>query len=111
MNDFSILPRKMIKIKNLSRFNEQINALFSSICKIVCDRYDAVYEDVREHRVVFGKKTPLRWFLDALPMNEGVMLSIRSPQKHPSGIVKIIIHDMNDLEGMLPSIDAAYQSV
>ncbi len=107
-----ILPAKGTNFEeHLLSFDEQIKVLFSGLRKIVHDRYEDVSEDVREHRIVFGKKTPLRWFLDALPVKEGVMLSIRSPEGQPAKILRMIIRDRNDLERVIPSMDAAYGSV
>ena len=44
---------------------------------------DNVVEDVRMHRIVFGKSMSFRWFADLEPSQEGVIIKIQKDRKEP----------------------------
>ena len=74
-------------------FKKQIQStalpLFDSIREFCLALGDKVVEDVRMHRVVFGKSMTFRWFADVEPDNNGIILKIQRDRKEPIKIIKI----------------------
>ncbi|KKL81983.1 hypothetical protein LCGC14_1989290, partial [marine sediment metagenome] len=48
--------------------------LFDSIREVCLSLGKNVVEDVRMHRIVFGKSMTFRWFADAEPQENGIMI-------------------------------------
>lgn len=48
-----------------------------------------VVEDVRMHRIVFGKSLTFRWFADLEPTEDGIFVKIQKNRKEPIMSVKI----------------------
>ncbi len=46
-----------------------------------------VVEDVRMHRIVFGKSMAFRWFADLEPEKEGIIVKIQKGRKIPPQII------------------------
>lgn len=42
-----------------------------------------VVEDVRAHRIVFGKSLSFRWFADLEPENDSIIVKIQRNRKEP----------------------------
>ena len=51
--------------------------LFDSVRTYCLSLGDNVVEDVRMHRIVFGKSMTFRWFADIEPEREGVIIKIQ----------------------------------
>ncbi len=61
-----------------------------------------VVEDVRMHRVVFGKTMSFRWFADLEPQHDGVIIKIQKSRKEPTQIVSLKLDEnTEDLENLL----------
>jgi len=67
--------------KETNDFKKQIPSsvlpLFDSIRKFCLSLGENVVEDIRMHRVVFGKSMTFRWFTDVEPEREGVIIKIQ----------------------------------
>jgi predicted transport protein len=74
--------------RNYEDFKKQIpiliQPLFDSIREFCLSLGKNVVEDVRMHRVVFGKSMTLRWFADIEPQNDSIIIKIKKNRKeHP----------------------------
>ena len=66
-------------------------------------------EDVRMHRIVFGKSMTFRWFADAEPQENGIMIKIQKSRKETPQIIHIKLEqDVTELEEILKE---AYETV
>ena len=79
--------------KNYDDFKKQIPnsvlPLFNSIREFCFSLGKNVVEDVRMHRVVFGKSMTFRWFVDVEPQSDGVIIKIQKNRKEPVQIIQI----------------------
>ena len=79
--------------RNYDDFKKQIPSsvlpLFDSIRKFCFSLGKNVVEDVRMHRVVFGKSMTFRWFVDVEPQSDGVIIKIQKNRKEPVQIIQI----------------------
>ena len=79
--------------KNYDDFKKQIPnsvlPLFDSIREFCFSLGKNVVEDVRMHRVVFGKSMTFRWFVDVEPQSDGVIIKIQKNRKEPVQIIQI----------------------
>ncbi len=109
-NDFGLFSGKEKKHLDVSVLAEPARSLLQAIRTHVDDKYDDMSVDVREHRIVFGRMTSLRWFLDILPTHDGLLLSIPS-KGAPENVKKLRIRTENELHNALQEIDESYKSV
>lgn len=68
-----------------------------------------VVEDVRAHRVVFGKSLSFRWFADLEPEPEGIIIKIQRNRKEPQKIITLRTGD--DLDKIKKLIQDAYDTI
>jgi len=66
-----------------------VQPLFDSIREFCFSLGKNVVEDVRMHRIVFGKSMTLRWFADVEPQNDLIIIKIQKNRKEPPQIVNI----------------------
>jgi hypothetical protein len=48
-----------------------------------------VVEDVRAHRIVFGKSLSFRWFADLEPGNDSIIVKVQRDRKEPFKTITI----------------------
>ena len=81
--------------RNYTDFKRQIpNAvqpLFDSIREFCLSLGENVVEDIRMHRIVFGKSITFRWFVDVEPEREGIIIKIQKSRKEVPQILQIKI--------------------
>ena len=65
--------------------------LFDSIREFCFSLGENVVEDIRMHRVVFGKSMTFRWFVDVEPEREGIIIKIQKSRKEVPQILQIKI--------------------
>lgn len=70
---------------------------------------DNVVEDVRMHRIVFGKSISFRWFADIEPEKQGVIIKIQKDRKEPPEIIQV--KSINNTEQAKELIKKAYQTI
>ena len=86
-----------------------IQPLFDSIREFCLSLGKNVVEDVRMHRIVFGKSMTLRWFVDIEPQNDGIIIKIQKNRKESPLITNIKLgQEITKLEQMLKE---AYETI
>ena len=70
-----------------------IQPLFDSIREFCFSLGKNVVEDIRMHRIVFGKSMTLRWFADVEPQNDVIIIKIQKNRKEPQQVVNIKLDD------------------
>lgn len=68
-----------------------VQPLFGSIREFCLSLGENVVEDIRMHRVVFGKSMTFRWFADVEPEREGIIIKIQKSRKEAPQILQIKI--------------------
>jgi len=66
-----------------------VQPLFDSIREFCLSLGKNVVEDVRMHRIVFGKSMTLRWFADVEPQNNLIIIKIQKNRKELPQVVNI----------------------
>lgn len=81
--------------RNYDDFKKQIPStvqpLFDSVREFCLSLGGNVVEDIRMHRVVFGKSMTFRWFADVEPEREGIIIKIQKNRKEDSQMLEIKI--------------------
>jgi len=70
-----------------------VQPLFDSIREFCFSLGKNVVEDIRMHRIVFGKSMTLRWFADVEPQNDVIIIKIQKNRKEPQQVVNIKLDD------------------
>jgi len=70
---------------------------------------DNVAEDVRMHRIVYGKSMSFRWFADIEPEKDGVVIKIQKDRKEPPKIIQVKSNE--NMEHAKELIKSAYQTI
>jgi len=66
-----------------------VQPLFDSVREFCLSLGENVVEDVRMHRVVFGKSMTFRWFVDIEPKSECIIIKIQKSRKETPQILQI----------------------
>ena len=92
-----------------SQIPVSVQPLFDSIREFCLSLGQNVVEDVRMHRVVFGKSMTFRWFADVEPQTDGIIIKIQKNRKEPPETVSI----KSEQEGTLvkQNLEEAYQTI
>ncbi len=71
--------------RNYEDFKKQIPIKIQPLFDLIRDYCftlgDKVVEDIRMHRIVFGKSMTFRWFADVAPQDESVIIKIQKSRK------------------------------
>ena len=63
---------------------------------------DNVVEDIRMHRIVFGKTMTFRWFADVSPEKDTVVIKIQKDRKEFANIISVNLdQDLSSLKNLL----------
>ncbi len=62
---------------------KQVFPLFDSLREYCLSLGDNVVEDVRAHRIVFGKSLSFRWFADLEPEGNSIIIKVQLDRKEP----------------------------
>ena len=99
--------------RNYDDFKKQIpikvQPLFDSIREYCFSLGENVVEDIRMHRVVFGKSMTFRWFADVAPEEDSLVIKIQKDRKETPQIHQIGI-DQN-LDEMKKILKQAYGAI
>ena len=68
-----------------------------------------VVEDVRAHRIVFGKSISFRWFLDLEPDTQSITAKIQRDRKEQAKTM--VINPCQNLDGIKGQILDAYNNI
>jgi len=86
-----------------------VQPLFDSIREFCLSLGKNVVEDVRMHRIVFGKSMTLRWFADVEPQNDSIIIKIQKNRKEPPQIANIKLdQEITELKQILKD---AYETI
>jgi len=94
------------KKRDYNNFKKQIpgsiQPLFDSIREFCLSLGENVVEDIRMHRVVFGKSMTFRWFADVEPEREGIIIKIQKSRKEVPQISQIKVgQEMTELKEII----------
>ena len=94
-------------------FKTQINTamlpIFDSLREYCIALGNNVVEDVRAHRVVFGKSLSFRWFVDLEPELEEIIIKIQRDRKELQKTV--IVKNSDNLDEIKKIIQDAYNTI
>ena len=68
-----------------------VQPLFDLVREFCLSLGENVVEDIRMHRVVFGKSITFRWFVDIEPERENIIIKIQKSRKEDPQILQIKI--------------------
>ena len=68
-----------------------------------------VVEDIRMHRIVFGKTMTFRWFADVAPGKDTVVIKIQKDRKEPANVISV--NSEQDLSGLKSLLKEAYDTI
>lgn len=75
---------------------------FDSLREYCISLGDNVVEDVRAHRVVFGKSLSFRWFADLEPGLDDITVKIQRDRKEPQKIILLKTDDdVNEIKKLI----------
>ncbi len=86
-----------------------VQPLFDSIREFCFSLGKNVVEDVRMHRIVFGKSMTLRWFADVEPQNDLIIIKIQKNRKEPPQVVNIKLDD--EITALKEFLKEAYERI
>ncbi|MCJ8306065.1 MAG: hypothetical protein HRU07_03360 [Nitrosopumilus sp.] len=92
--------------RNYEDFKKQIpieiQPLFDLIRDYCFSLGENVIEDIRMHRVVFGKSMAFRWFADVSPEKNSIIIKIQKSRKEPHNIIQIELdQNLDELKKIL----------
>lgn len=94
-------------------FKKQIPApvlpLYDTIRDYCFSLGDKVVEDIRMHRIVFGKSMTFRWFADVSPEKDSVVIKIQKDRKEPANIISVSLDD--DLTSLKSLLKEAFETI
>ena len=88
---------------------ESVFPLFDSLREYCLSLGSNVVEDVRAHRIVFGKSLSFRWFADLDPEGNSIIIKIQQNRKEP--FQTISISNEQELDALKKTISDAYNSI
>ena len=68
-----------------------------------------VVEDIRMHRIVFGKSMTFRRFADVAPEKDTVVIKIQKDRKEPANIISV--NSEQDLSSLKSLLKKAYDTI
>ena len=88
---------------------EPVLPLFDSLREYCLSLGENVVEDVRMHRVVFGKSMSFRWFADVEPQEDGVIIKLQKTRKEQPKIIPIKLDQ--ELTEIKKQLKEAYETI
>lgn len=86
-----------------------IFAVFDVLRQYCLSLGNNVVEDVRAHRIVFGKSLSFRWFADLEPENDSIIVKVQRDRKEP--FKTITINNETKLDELKSMISDAYNTI
>ena len=87
----------------------QIEPLFNELRNYCLSLGKNVVEDVRMHRIVFGKSMTFRFFADIEPQRDSVLIKIRKDRKEP--LREINVKPNENLDQIKSLLSDAFHSI
>ena len=88
---------------------EPVLPLFDSLREYCLSLGENVVEDVRMHRVVYGKSMTFRWFADVEPQEDGVIIKLQKTRKEQPKIISIKLDQ--ELTEIKEQLKEAYETI
>lgn len=111
MNKFGMYsegPKTSID-EHLSKLDESMKEAFKEIRNFTLALGSNVVEEVRPHRVVYGKSMIFRTFLDIQPMNDSLTVSVKlEPRGKPK---EIVVNSKEQLPEIKELVKQAYSKI
>jgi hypothetical protein len=82
---------------------------FNSLREFCLSLGSNVVEDIRAHRIVFGKSLSFRWFADLEPDQQDIIVKIQRTRKEP--LNTILIKPNQDLDEIKKLMFDAYNTI
>ena len=99
--------------RNYEDFRKQIplkiQPLFDSIREYCLSLGENAVEDIRMHRVVFGKSMTFRWFADVAPQENSVIIKIQRDRKESPKTLQV--HLGQDLSDLKENLKDAFETI
>ena len=99
--------------RNYDDFRKQIplkiQPLFDSIREYCLSLGENAVEDIRMHRVVFGKSMTFRWFADVAPQENSVIIKIQRDRKESPKTLQVDLGQ--DLAGLKENLKDAFETI
>ena len=86
-----------------------VQPLFDSLREFCLSLGKNVVEDVRMHRVVFGKSLSFRWFADIEPQEDGIIIKIQKNRKESPQMIHVKLGE--DTTGVKKIISEAFELI
>jgi hypothetical protein len=111
MDKFGLYSNKPILSfeSHLKGLVEQTRTSLLEIRNFVKSLGDNVIEEVRPHRIVYAKSLTFRIFLDILPKNDSLVISIKSSRNESAAI--LTVRTVEEVEHLKSQIKHAYQTI
>jgi len=92
--------------RNYEDFKKQIPIKIQPLFDLIRDYCFSLgeneVEDIRMHRVVFGKSMTFRWFADVSPEENSIIIKIQKSRKEPHNILQIDLdQNLDELKKIL----------
>ena len=92
--------------RNYEDFKKQIpikiQPIFDLIREYCFSLGENVVEDIRMHRIVFGKSMTFRWFADVAPQENSIIIKIQKSRKDPAQSLQIELdQNLDELKNIL----------
>ena len=91
------------------QLGSQILDTFDELRRFCLSLGDNVVEDVRAHRVVFGKSISFRWFADMEPDNDTIIIKIQKDRREP--FATLTVSKDQDLDQVKLQLRSAYDTI
>ena len=99
--------------RNYEDFKKQIppetSSLFDLLRQYCISLGSNVVEDVRAHRIVFGKSLSFRWFADLEPEGNSIIMKIQRDRKEP--FKTITVNNEQSPDEIKKAISDAYNTI
>ncbi len=99
--------------RNYDDFKKQIPIKIQPLFDLIRDYCftlgDKVVEDIRMHRIVFGKSMTFRWFADVEPQDESVIIKIQKSRKETPHSLEIELDQ--SLDALKKMLKEAYDTI
>ena len=95
--------------EHMSKMDEHVRSIFQEIRGFVLSLGSNVVEEVRPHRIVYGKSLIFRTFLDIQPLNNALAISVKMELRGMPN--EIIINSKEQLTDLKDRIREAYVKI
>lgn len=92
-----------------SRYPAKVHPHLDAARRFCLSLGESVIEDIRAHRIVYGKSVIFRWFADIYPNPDNIRIKTSNGWRHPPSVEVVSYQD--DMSKSLARIKDAYVSI